>query len=579
MKKKTINILLVFITLITVSSINFSCNDKLDDKFYDPLALTNPSFEMLFTGVLQTGGMYRPDYGEEYHNLRNMNRLLGLGYFVGAYSGGPNTLNDDASKMYTGWSGGTLRNTLYKRVLVDAVKNIPYMNLQLKNMSAEDQANYELYVLCVNIVKAHQFQRLTDVYDDVPYSEAGGAYDGKFWPKYDNQKDIYYSLLDMLKTISTKLKGYTLNSSLAHQNFLQFDILNNGNVSKWEKFCNSLRLRMAIRLSVVDPAKSKAVISDIISSNAPLLTEASDFIGFQEKNKAQMFEIYWVRSFNEVYYNQYAPEFLMKDVFGYNGPATPADDVDPRVYALFQPNVKGDYIGLKPWGPAQTQQINDVFPTEPDHSKVVDWNFDENIDPYFSMYNKMTYYNFDILFPVFTPSETQLLLAEAALRFPDVAGSINVKDAYKKAIAMSIDWWYNVNNTNTYSNSSTPAIPGTVIAGSQHAKPAQAVIDAFLTKKSNAFDALSKDEKIKNIFYQKFAHLNILGQYEIWSEARRLVKEYGNLLPKSTKVEWIERFMYPENEPSVNPDKFAAVAGQNDYFTPVWFTGRKGSKK
>lgn len=568
-------IILFSLLVVGLSLVNLSCQDELETKFQKPNALTEASFEMLFTGTLQTWGLYLPVYGDEYHNLRNMNRLLGLGYFVGAYSGGPNFLADDGSKMYTGWSGGTLRNTLYQRTLVDAGKNIPIMNLKLAGMSGEDQKNYEIYVHCVNITKAYMFQRLTDVYDDVPFSEAGGAYEGKFWPKYDKQKDIYYGMLDMLKTISGKLHGYTLNSSLAHVNFPQQDILINGDVLKWEKFCNSLRLRFAMRLSVVDPVKSKEVIADIISKNSPLISESSDFIGIETKDKARIFEVFWFRSFSEVYYNQYAPEFMVKNIFGYQGESTPSDQVDPRLYVIFQPTKYGKYIGLKPWGTEQTTQIETVYPDEPDRSTVIDWNYDDHIDFFFSMYNKMTYFNFDMKFPVFTPSETHLLLAEAALRFPDVAGGINAADEYKTAISQSIDWYYNVNSSNKYSETSTPAIPKNIAANSQYPKPSTGNINAFLSKRTSYFSGLSTNDKIKEIFYQKFAHLNILGQYEIWADARRLFKEYGQLLPKSTKVQWIERFMYPENEPSINPTAFETVKGQNDYFTPVWWTGRK----
>ncbi|MCU7551084.1 SusD/RagB family nutrient-binding outer membrane lipoprotein [Chitinophagaceae bacterium LB-8] len=561
--------------LVGMGIFGTSCKKELEDKFQKPNALTDASIETLFTGTLQTWGLYQPVYGDEYHNLRNMNRLLGLGYYNGE-TDGKNTAPDGSITMYNDWSGGTLRNTLYNRVYVDSYKNIPVINLKLGNLSGEERDNYSVYVNCINITRAFMFQRVTDVYNSIPYTEAGGAYDGKFWPKYDTQKEIYYDMLAQLKTIAGKLHGYTLNQSQAHKNFPVYDILNDGSVAKWEKFCNSLRLRMAMRLSVVDPAKAQEVIGELLSTNAPMVTDAADLVGMATKEKSRIFEVYWYRSFNERVIDQVAPYFLVNDVFGYtNGPSTPANQVDPRLYVLFQPNKDGKYIGEKPWGPEQTAHIDALWPVgNPDRQKAKTWDYDDNTNPFFSMYNKMTFYNFDRKFPVFTPSETHLLLAEAALRFPGVAGGINPVQEYKTAIAQSIDWMYSVNNSNQYSVSSTPSIPLNVVPGSQYPKPAQAVIDAFLTTKSAYFTGLTKDGKIKEIFYQKFAHLNILGQYEIWAEARRLRKEYGNLLPNSTKMKWIERFMYPENEPSVNPEKFDAVKAQNDYFTPVWWTGR-----
>ena len=120
----------------------------------------------------------------------------------------------------------------------------------LNGLSEDEKPNYEIYVHCINVVKAYMFQRLTDIYDDVPYTDANGAYEKKFWAKYDSQESIYMSILDELKTIDTKLAATELNNSLAHEKFRVHDILNNGDVLKWRKFANSLRLRMAIRISV-----------------------------------------------------------------------------------------------------------------------------------------------------------------------------------------------------------------------------------------------------------------------------------------------------------------------------------------
>lgn len=568
--KKIIITTLVLLGLVT----QYSCKDVLEKKFTKPNAITDASFDVLFTGLLQTWGLYVPVYGDEYHNLRNMNRLLGLGYYNGETTGGPNHYGDNQLKMYTGWSGGTLRNTLYTRMLVDAGKNILAMRLKLVNLKAEEQKNFEIYGHCTNITKTFMFQRLTDVYDDVPYSEFGGAYEGKFWAKYDKQKDIYYGMLENLKSIADQLHGYTLNTSLVHANFKQSDILLNGNVSAWEKFCNSLRLRLAMRLSVVDPAKSKEVIGEIISKGLPTVSEADDFVGIEWKDKAKIFELSSFRSFKETFFNQTAPYFVVNDVFGYKGESSTPGTYDPRLHVIFQPNKFKKYIGMKPWGPEQSAQILEEFPNDPEKKTVQTGNYDENNDAYFSMYNKMTYFNYDMKFPVFTPSETHLILAEAALRFPEIAGSIVPEAEYRKAISLSIDWYYKVNNSNQYSTSSTPLIPGTVYDNSKYTKPDASVSTTFLTSKSTYFLGLSKDDKIKEVFYQKLTHLNILGQYEIWADARRLRKEYGLLVPRSTKVEWIERFQYPENEPSINPNSFEAVKNKNDYHTPVWWTGR-----
>lgn len=332
----------------------FSCESDLENKFYDPGKQTQPSFEMLFTGTLQETELFRLEYGPGYHYITAFNRFLGLGIFPWE---GWNNADDSQIRPWTGWSGVNLRETMFNKTYVDFNKNIPVMNLVLNGMGEEEKARYEIFVDCINIVRAYMFQRLTDACDDIPFSEAGGAFQEKFYAKYDTQQEIYHTLLDNLEVIGKKLSTFEIDP-LIEDKFAQADILNNGDVLKWAKFANSLRLRMAIRLSIVEPEKSEEIIQDILSNNLPLVEEADDFIGMAEKNFAQVMEIYWPRAFKEVYYNCGAPNFILKNVFGYNGPATPVDQVDPRYKVVFQPNQFGDYVGLDVNGPTQFLSID-----------------------------------------------------------------------------------------------------------------------------------------------------------------------------------------------------------------------------
>ena len=570
LKMRTV-LIIVFGVFLTLSS----CQDQLEDEFYDPEKQTQPSFEMLFTGALQPTELFRLEYGPGYHQSRAFNRLMGLGTFPYAYY---NNVPDNSVTAWTGWSGTTLRETQFNKTYVDFNKNIPVINLMLNSLPEDERADYEIYVYCINIVKAYMFQRLTDIYDDVPFSEANGAYQNKFWAKYDTQEYIYNSLLTELKEIETALAGLSLNSSLAHEKFKVHDILNDGDVLKWRKFANSMRLRMAMRMSVVDPATSKEIIGDIISNSLPIVSEAEDFIGMAETDYAHVMEYYWPRAMSEMWYNFHAPRFFVRDIFGYKGPGTPEDQIDPRLYTVFQPNTFGDYVGCDAWGPDQFTNIeSDMQELGYDESRIntaKDWNYDDHLEPYFSFYNKMTYFNYDMEYPAFTATESHLLLAEAAVRFPDIAGSIDPVEEYRKAISLSIDWYYETNKNNSFDETTSPAIPPNIIDGSQPSKPATTLIEAFLDNKSSYFANLNSDDKIKEVFYQKIVHLNILNYWEIWSETRRLQKEYGILAPISKKWVWMERFYYPSSEETTNPDNFAAVAYKNDHDTPVWWTGR-----
>jgi len=108
------------------------------------------------------------------------------------------------------------------------------------------------------------FHRATDLFGDIPYFEA--ANNSGLLPKYDAQKDIYYDMIKELKEAGAELDANKLNPGIN-------DLIFGGNVTKWKKFANSLRLRLAMRMSEVDPDKAKleaeyAVASlSLISSN------------------------------------------------------------------------------------------------------------------------------------------------------------------------------------------------------------------------------------------------------------------------------------------------------------------------
>lgn len=101
------------------------------------------------------------------------------------------------------------------------------------------------------ILRVQCFLKLTDVYGDIPYFDAGmGYYNGVFQVKYDKQEEIYDDFFKELKEASEALDP---NGDL-----VKYDLYYNGNIEKWRKFANSLRLRIAMRLIKVDPARAKA---------------------------------------------------------------------------------------------------------------------------------------------------------------------------------------------------------------------------------------------------------------------------------------------------------------------------------
>ncbi len=101
------------------------------------------------------------------------------------------------------------------------------------------------------IWKAWLFSQVTDLFGDVPYSEALQGADNTT-PTYDAQSDIYAGMLQNL-TDAQAMLGVSGGGD-----FGGGDVLYGNDFAKWKKFANSLRMRLAMRMSEVDPATAKA---------------------------------------------------------------------------------------------------------------------------------------------------------------------------------------------------------------------------------------------------------------------------------------------------------------------------------
>lgn len=118
------------------------------------------------------------------------------------------------------------------------------------------------------VIKSWTFGAMTDIWGDLPYSEANTG-DVTKPPKYDRQQDIYTGIDADLKAASDMLVAGAKTYGTA-------DLLYKGTATSyqnWKKFANSLRLRYAMRLSKVDPATAKtraaaAVAAGVFTSNA-----------------------------------------------------------------------------------------------------------------------------------------------------------------------------------------------------------------------------------------------------------------------------------------------------------------------
>ncbi len=129
---------------------------------------------------------------------------------------------------------------------------------------------------CATILRVLYIQRITDLYGDVPFSQAGQAKTGILLPVFDKQQAIYTSMLSQLDGAAT-----ALNTSGAKP---VADLFYGGDIVKWKKLAYSLMLRAAMRLTKVDPTTAKTWAEKAyaggtmtsISDNALVRTDAAN---------------------------------------------------------------------------------------------------------------------------------------------------------------------------------------------------------------------------------------------------------------------------------------------------------------
>src|SRR2546430_8374945 len=123
----------------------------------------------------------------------------------------------------------------------------------------DQKASYEVYLHLGKIVNAFATARTTDLWGDMPYSEAFTARQTtgrNLFPKFDTQESVYDAILKDLNDASDGLR--TL--AVVHPALAKQDLLLKGDVLGWRRFANSVRLRLAMRLSGAAPAEAPAIV-------------------------------------------------------------------------------------------------------------------------------------------------------------------------------------------------------------------------------------------------------------------------------------------------------------------------------
>lgn len=157
----------------------------------------------------------------------------------------------------------------------DNAWNTGYYQGSLANLNeikklAQEESNANIEAIA-NILLAHEFGILTNVFGDIPMSEALQGNDN-LTPAYDTQEDVYKNIIALLEEATTQLENGTTESSLT-----EFDLIYQGNLDGWRKLAFGLKARYMLNLSKKDPSLYSEILGLVQTSSFTSSEEQANF--------------------------------------------------------------------------------------------------------------------------------------------------------------------------------------------------------------------------------------------------------------------------------------------------------------
>jgi hypothetical protein len=225
-----------FISFIAAMAVLFTSCESLDDINKNPNATEFPDPAYLLTGVEKNSAdLYWGNSADYGGTLLLVQHWAAIQYTdADRYS-----ITNSDGIVTTPW------NTGYTTLITN-------LNVILALNDEPANAGYKGVALTL---RSWVFLLLTDLYGDIPYSEAGKS----IVPVYDTQANVYAGLQSDLDEALTLLSSNT--------GTISGDVVYNGDISKWRKFAASLKLRVALRIADREPDKAKQIISSLNQAN------------------------------------------------------------------------------------------------------------------------------------------------------------------------------------------------------------------------------------------------------------------------------------------------------------------------
>jgi hypothetical protein len=428
----------------------------------------------------------------------------------------------------------------------------PFTNLRGLNTiiaTAETDPSYVVYGALSHILRAYEYQRLVDLYGDVPYTEAGQGGEGNFSPKYDKDSEVYQLLVAELDGAIGTLKANTGTTGLVPLG--NADAFFKGDLTKWIQFANNLKLRILVRAG------------------------GSSIDGFVQSA-----------------YNTFTSDgFLKEDVLvnpGYN-----SNNQQNPVWTIHHSSVSGGvtstaryYVPTEyVYGLYDGHRLTDVVRGELTYREYPEtpvWHLGDEVGrpqspSYIWFVGTGTGLSSSTAAgliksraagaPIFQAAETYFLLAEAALKGHALDG--DAESNFRKGIEAAFSYL---------------AVEGIATAPPATFDAVQAVDDYIAANTdsylANFSKATTTEQKLEAIITQKYIALNLINPLEAWIEFRRTTypkivgtdpwTTFVSVASTSSRPDRLPiRLLYPQSEINLNGDNVPKIP--NAFSNPVFW--------
>lgn len=397
---------------------------------------------------------------------------------------------------------------------------------QIRKLSQEKGLAYQW----AQILRIAASLKISDCYGPIPYSKVtGSAYTVQYDPMDTLYQHMFEDLDQAIIAFQTAVIAGEDMSSLQ-----DYDLVYNGDFLKWVKFANTLKLRMAIRISNVAPILAQQKAEEAINNAIGVMTSSAD-AAFSSLNDGMNPYHRVAFSWNEIRVSANITSYLS----GYN---------DPRlvVYANNATITNGQIAGVR-------NGIAHTAASQANYANFSRPNIQEN-DPLLIM----------------SASEAYFLRAEGALKGWNMNGT--AKDLYEQGVQTAMqERKVSIGN---YLSGTTP--PADYVDPTDSRKNKSAM--THITPKYD--ETASNEENLERILIQKWI-ANYPNGWETWADIRRtgypkLFPIVNNLNQDGVTIErGMRRLPYPENEYNTNEENVKAavslLGGPDNAATDLWW--------